>query len=327
MEARRRSDKTAASTVTDGFAHLSERKSLNTSSSASGFSLRDLIVVVAVVGILVFIILPTCSTSRRHGRWRYLGSRSASFRNLAYGALAYANDWKDVLPSFSPGDVSDWNDWNTWYSEENENRRNLHTWSRLPIVGFDTTTSVNPVHTQQGGLAVMMRDYLKNEWNIPIGYGGWFDERASVVPDDPRVPTGTLYLAHRPPSEKDIGNPYIDPNIPKLGGDPSKWKLFTDMTIITGTAIADPLRIASNHFNKVRKYEGSTFPEDWPEILSLDTDDNSEAFPKGGMVARLDASVRWHEWDSFEPRYYFEFKSRPARYWWGSDSNTKSTSW
>jgi hypothetical protein len=283
-----------------------------------------LIVVVALIGVLIFLLFP--ATSRRPVS-RLSPSCSANLRNLVYGALYYANDWKDVLPSFSPGDVSDWNDWNTWFSEANANRRNLHTWSRLPIVGFDTTTSVNPVHRQQGGLAIVMRDYLKSDWDTAFCLNGWFEKGDNVVRDSPKVTTGTLYLGHRAASKDDVGNPHIDVNIPRLASDPATWVLFTDMTIITGTAIADPLHIASNHFDKKQRNQGSALPDEWPQLVNLDPMNNKQHFPPGGNVGRLDGKTSWFAWESFQPRYYFEFQSRPARYWWGAQVNTKSKSW
>jgi hypothetical protein len=245
-----------------------------------------------------------------------------------YGALAYANDWKDVLPSFSPGDVRYWNDWNRPFPDTVINRRNLHTWSRLPIIGFDTTTNVNPVHRQQGGLAFVMRDYLKSDWDMAFCPESWFEKRGKgLVPDEPKVPTGTLYLGHRPPSEKDVGNPYIDGDIPTSASDPASWALFTDMTIMTGAENVKPLRMASNHVDERKHIKGSALPEEWPELLNSDPKVNHDVFPAGGNVAQLDARVSWFDRASLQPRYYFTFNSVPARYWWGSDSDAKSKSW
>jgi prepilin-type N-terminal cleavage/methylation domain-containing protein len=146
-----------------------------------GFTLVELLVVIGIIALLVAILMPALSRARKAA---LQGSCSANCRNQVYGSLAYANDWKDVLPNKShlcSCDTTD-NYW-TWAGPclgttgglslpgKDEGCNGLNQWTRLPIVGFDILTAVTPTPDvygarSPGGMAYVFRDYLKNDVEV-----------------------------------------------------------------------------------------------------------------------------------------------------------------
>ena len=87
--------------------------------------------------------------------------------------VAYSNDWKEQLPN-RVANVS-------WCGPGE-----LWRFPRLPVIGFDTTTILpaNEYHQNTStacgnvcgpaGLAYVMRDYMKNDWDIMTCPDGWW---------------------------------------------------------------------------------------------------------------------------------------------------------
>ena len=140
-----------------------------------GFTLVELLVVIGIIALLIAILMPALSRARKQALQVSCGSNE---RQTTYAALAYANDWEEQLPS-------------RWGNSGNVGGGNpigiLSALYRLPVIGFDTATiwdwwtynvaypgyNVTPDVTL-GGLAFVMRDYLKNDFDIYICPDGWY---------------------------------------------------------------------------------------------------------------------------------------------------------
>ena len=132
-----------------------------------GFTLVELLVVIGIIALLIAILMPALSRARKQALAVSCGSNA---RQTTYAAIAYANDWKEQLPTPYGGDYG-------W----------LTTQIRLPIIGFDTTTIWNYCQYAGagrwiGGWGYMLRDYLKNDVDVVICPDGWYDRRDMMIP-------------------------------------------------------------------------------------------------------------------------------------------------
>ena len=135
------------------------------------FTLVELLVVIGIIALLIAILMPALSRARKQALQVSCGSNE---RQTVISAIAYANDWKEMLPTRlnAPTDVGAY--WPFVFA------------TRLPIIGFDTTTIINPLPGLYegpmfvgaglglGGWSYMLRDYLKNDGDVVICPDGWF---------------------------------------------------------------------------------------------------------------------------------------------------------
>ena len=129
------------------------------SETRKGFTLVELLVVIGIIALLIAILMPALSRARKQALTASCGSNE---RQVAYAAIAYANDWQQQLPTINGNYIH-----NNWYL--------LTHYARLPIIGFDTTTIVNmgTAPFGVGGWAYMMRDYMKNDFDVVMCPDGW----------------------------------------------------------------------------------------------------------------------------------------------------------
>ena len=132
------------------------------------FTLVELLVVIGIIALLIAILMPALSRARKQALQVSCGSNE---RQTTYAAIAYANDWKQLLPTYKSQTFGE-----------------PYTISRLPIMGFDTTTVLSPMPGFYNagaacwggfgpglpGWAYMFRDYLKNDRDIVVCPDGWF---------------------------------------------------------------------------------------------------------------------------------------------------------
>ena len=221
-----------------------------------------------------------------------LVSCGPNMRQFVYGGIAYSGDWKGQLPDFHHLGGAE---------------RVRHQWARLPVPGFDTA-AVTPLAV--GGLAILMRDYMKNDWDTAFCPDGWFRKSDGLRPNAARIVTGYCYLPHRPPTLPDPGNMTLDTNadIVRTASDSPALFVATDMIAVAGTP---PASIAANH-QATEVDGGAASPFLWPKFQA----DDPETLPLGSNWARLDCRVVWKPWQDVKPRYLFKLRGAETRYWW-----------
>ena len=140
------------------------------------FTLVELLVVIGIIALLIAILMPALSRARKQALQVSCGSNA---RQVTYAALAYGNDWEESLP--------------TQFGEKPTNNQGnpnagLMWLTRLPVIGFDTATiwdwytyrSGPYVDNLLGGLAFVMRDYLKNDFDVYVCPDGWYKKSDMV---------------------------------------------------------------------------------------------------------------------------------------------------
>lgn len=152
-----------------------------------GFTLVELLVVVGIIALLVAILMPALARARKSA---LIGSCSANCRNQVWGSMAYATDWKNVLPNRSHWCACTTQDQISWAGPcwgdtlsrpdgkvtgggggPDESGNNLNKWSRLPVIGFDELTALPPTPDfwgarAPGGMGYVFRDYLKSDFDV-----------------------------------------------------------------------------------------------------------------------------------------------------------------
>ena len=198
-----------------------------------GFTLVELLVVIGIIALLIAILMPALSRARKQALAVSCGSNE---RQIIYAALAYGNDWEESLPTkgFPDGSVA---------CPTGNPLAGLSQLCRLPVIGFDTVTiwdwaTYDNGYTTWGlkwlgGLGFVMRDYLKNDFDIYACPDGWFKKSdfmkkwnggSSNLYVGPSVygpyywdftsslndwRTGYQWLPHRPISYSPLGAGYI----------------------------------------------------------------------------------------------------------------------
>ena len=280
-----------------------------------GATYLDVLVVVLIIAafFLGLIILGPLSilglSGRRHGHPRRVDSCSIQARQIVYAATAYANDWRDFLPTRSTH-ADPW----------------LFSTSRLPIIGFDTTTGWHPDSQPSpvgpttsngdrhppglGGLAHVLRDYLKNDWRIVYCWGGWTRKDDALVRDyfHP-VAIGYQWLPHRVDRSREcVGDLCSTDKKSDIAQSASQrpWLL-----VIADFAWRHPRqgdRIAANHlgFRNAMSPEFVARGSEYDGIANWPTlgDSDSACCPPGSNVGRLDGRVTWRPWEEVDASRY-----------------------
>ena len=266
--------------------------------------------VAAVVFVLALaaLTLAFMHPAPRKGAWLCL-SCGSNGRQIAYAALAYANDWQDILPDRWPGGDP-----------------MLFAITRLPVIGFDTTTvwtwpapvsRVRPPPAPAGrdshppalsGFSFVMRDYLKNDYEILYCPEGWIPRDGTFARDhfSPLV-MGYHWLPHRTDRSAQCRGKVCSTDKPAdiahTAGDPPGLLLIADFTwrrLDHGDAFA------ANHLprpgNMPPDYTPAGFPSakptDWPTFGA------GRPVPPGTNVGRIDARVTWRPWQSVDTSRY-----------------------
>lgn len=285
------------------------------------FTLVELLVVIGIIGLLIAMLMPALSAARRQALAVSCGSNE---RQVALGVIAYANDWKEFLPN---KDVA------PSFGEL------LMSLSRLPVVGFDSTTvwsytwqrspvtdafgsSADP--SGMGGLGFVLRDYLKNDWEVGFCPDGWMERNAALVRDffQPAI-WGYCYLPHRPSgptvSCSLSGERAVDRSVDvarKASGQPSlmvladaNFRLTQCVSFLPGPYATASGRFFANHMATSARPPGPMLPlsaggtpsfQDWP----LYDPHDSEVMPTGMNTARLDARTVWVPWQEVVANRY-----------------------
>ena len=289
----------------------------NDKESARAFTLVELLVVIGIIALLIAILMPALSRARKQALQVSCGSNE---RQMTYAAIAYANDWKEQLPRVHELPLPNWFE--------------LWRWIRLPIIGFDTgtiwnmatyasidsrftpATGYDPVGP--GGWAFMMRDYLKNDWDIWVCPDGWWDRSTMLtkwdgctgsclwnilVKDDGS--TGYGWLPHRvnsysPCSE---GTYAVIPDdkprkIAKTASD--KPDLLVCIDYIHGHGASapwggPPVCLSGNHMASPVDRLPRDYPcINWPHYNPLQREvNNPEDMPLGSNRSRIDCRTTW----------------------------------
>ena len=250
------------------------------------------IVAAVIVGVLFLMLVPLFSGVIRATKCALQISCASNTRQFTLACIAYAGDWKGQLPDFH---------------HLGSTERVRHQWARLPVPGFDTA-AVTPLAV--GGLAILMRDYMKNDWDTAFCPDGWFRKSDGLRPNVTRATTGYCYLPHRPLTLRDPGNTTLDTNadIVRTASDSPALLVATDMIAVAGTP---PAAIAANHLPTAADV-GPASPFRWPKFQA----DDPETLPLGSNWARLDCRVVWKPWQDVKPRYLFKLRGAETRYWW-----------
>ena len=170
----------------------------NDKESARAFTLVELLVVIGIIALLIAILMPALSRARKQALQVSCGSNE---RQVTYAALAYGNDWEEQLPTL-------------W----GNGRLGMHNYARLPIIGFDTTTiwdwatyeSTGYGMNWLGGFAFMMRDYMKNEWDVAMCPDGFY-KKSDILHKWPGYAAYSYYLEYL------VFGMYGSPNVGQLG--------------------------------------------------------------------------------------------------------------
>ena len=275
--------------------------------------LADLLGVFAVIALLALgvaiVRIPIGAILRFPGRKAALMMTCGSNeRQMAYGAIAYANDWKQQLPTRSTG-----------------GEPMLFAMSRLAIIGFDTATTagidVIPRFLPSGktprgpppgipGLAYLLRDYLKNDWDIIYCPDGWIQEQDGIQRNHFRpVPLGYQWLPHRVDRSGQCHDKTCTTDKPgdivRRATDAPKLLLIADFS---WRRLDEGDMFAANHMPiagfmppaLTPPGRPSAKPSDWLKFGQAPM----ECLPLGGNVARLDCRVTWTPWQSVDTSRY-----------------------
>ena len=118
------------------------------------------------VTVVVLIGVVMAAVGLRAARLRAFEVRcQGNLRQMTYAAMAYCGNWNEQLPTRLQGTEGA-----------------LNEVCRLPCIGFDTVTiwdwgtfvAAEDGPSLLGGWAFMMRDYLKNDYDLAICPGGWY---------------------------------------------------------------------------------------------------------------------------------------------------------
>lgn len=289
-----------------------------------GFTLVELLVVIGIITILIALLMPALSRARKQALTVSSGSNQ---RQLTYACLSYANDWKESLPSNLGGEAAS------------------HLWitARFPIIGFDTLTvydpngdltygcvaipdpdaypcpPVRPAHV--GGLGYLMRDYVKNDWDVIYNPDGWAQRDQMIARNffGPPLMIGYNYLPHRLPGNgvHAIGgityrgrDQYQE--ICKTASDLPSLLVWNDFAWRSLFPEVD--RMMANHtWTSHRPVFGFWLPAGsggssltaLTDLPLLDRYDSNKQ-PMGMNQARIDARVQWKPFQNFDLEAYVD---------------------
>lgn len=318
----------------------------NETRSIAGLRPIDWAVGVGLAGVcLVLACVVVMPMMARSKRVTFPASCGSNIRQVTYGALAYANDWKEQLP--------------TGVGIPDHKRAGLAHQARLPIIGFDTVSvwdwgtyqSASDGMNFLGGWAFVLRDYLKNDVDIMICPEGYATREDMFVRWDGSLvgsyrcklydhagKVGYLWLPHRRPSPSTIignacndgggGAPAADKvaDIAHTASDLPSLLMMSDWNHFGSRYYADcgvPAQtgcgLLANHYQgKMPAYrkvgvETGCMPQVFPPKIG--TKEDAAQMPMGLNESRIDARSTWVPWQNWN---YFK---------WGETRNSKDGYW
>ena len=271
----------------------------------NGFTLVELLVVIGIIGLLIALLMPALSAARKQALRVSCGSNE---RQLVYGMLAYSSDWKGELPT-----------------RDGRSHPNLMMVARLPVIGFDTTTVWIPTvecspreivgaaffwwcPSGMGGVGYVMRDYLKNDWDVAYCPDGWYERTQLIVRDFYHpVTTGYHWLPHRPDMSACCCGPPVCAT-DRLGqADPTTLIVDMNWRMLETGPLSD--KFLANHITTGHKAAPGALPVpdggnmDFGALPTYDVYD-ADTLPMGSNQARSDARVTWQPWIQVDPNRY-----------------------
>ena len=193
---------------------------------------------------------------------------------------------------------------------------------RLPILGFDTTTiaqqfgkvrpvrPISPARQPPGGVAFMMRDYLKNDWDVAYCPDGWISKGDGIVEDyfQP-VATGYCWLPHRADRSDacrdNVCSTDQRSDIVRTASDKPhlltivdfSWRRLDKRDVFAANHTPRAGFMPPEFVPRGRPFAKST---DWPTF----TDAPAESLPRGGNAVRVDCRLTWQPWHEIDASRY-----------------------
>ena len=141
----------------------------------TGFTLVELLTVIAVIAVVVALLLPALAKARRQAQ---LVGCMSNLRQLGIGFLGYANDYRGSFPAPATAQLANAEDWVYWQPGRDVTQSRI-----FPYIGSSTGVMICPAgppeRTPSGSDPPYAFSYSVNNWitgdggRVPFGAPGW----------------------------------------------------------------------------------------------------------------------------------------------------------